>query len=49
MAACFAGMALLYMIFAKLFPILPIWEIKEGMERDKETRRRKPCSPVLLQ
>ncbi len=35
MAACFAGMALLYLIFAKLFPVLPIWEIKEGMERQR--------------
>lgn len=25
-AACFAGMALLYMIFTKLFPMIPIWE-----------------------
>lgn len=42
MAACFAGMALLYMIFAKLFPILPIWEIKEGMEKTAAYRRQEP-------
>lgn len=42
MAACFAGMALLYMIFARLFPILPIWEIKEGMEKTTADRRQEP-------
>ena len=47
MAACFAGMALLYMIFAKLFPILPIWEIKEGMERDKEMEALQSGSPAI--
>jgi Ni/Fe-hydrogenase subunit HybB-like protein len=46
MAACFAGMALLYMLFARLFPILPIWEIKEGMEKEaRPDRSRRPVRP----
>ncbi|MEW6406514.1 MAG: hypothetical protein AB1649_32420, partial [Chloroflexota bacterium] len=32
-AACFAALALLYLVFAKLFPVLPIWEIREGEEK----------------
>jgi hypothetical protein len=27
-AATFAAMAMLYMIFAKLFPIIAVWEFK---------------------
>ena len=30
MAACFAAFILLYMLFTKFFPIVSIWEIKEG-------------------
>lgn len=30
MAGCFAGFILLYMAFTKLFPIISIWEIREG-------------------
>ncbi len=33
LAACFATFILLYMIFTKLFPIVSIWEIREGRER----------------
>lgn len=29
-AACFSGFILLYIVFTKLFPIVSIWEIKEG-------------------
>jgi Ni/Fe-hydrogenase subunit HybB-like protein len=32
MAACFAGFGLLYLGFTKLFPIISIWEIREGWE-----------------
>ncbi|MFQ5826578.1 MAG: hypothetical protein ACE5IA_04385, partial [Dehalococcoidia bacterium] len=31
----FAGLALLYIIFAKIFPIISIWEIKEGREEEE--------------
>jgi Ni/Fe-hydrogenase subunit HybB-like protein len=30
MAGCFAAFTLLYMLFTKLFPIVSIWEIREG-------------------
>jgi len=40
-AACFATFILLYMIFTKIFPIISIWEIKEGKEKGvKETAER---------
>lgn len=40
-AACFATFILLYMIFTKIFPIISIWEIKEGKEIGvKETAER---------
>jgi Ni/Fe-hydrogenase subunit HybB-like protein len=32
MAGCFAAFALLYMGFTKLFPIISIWEIEEGLQ-----------------
>jgi|TARA_B100000315_G_scaffold146541_2_gene135456 molybdopterin-containing oxidoreductase family membrane subunit len=35
-AAQFAAFALLYIVFAKLFPLVSIWEIKEADERDVE-------------
>jgi molybdopterin-containing oxidoreductase family membrane subunit len=31
-AGCTAAFVLLYMIFTKLFPIVSIWEIREGRE-----------------
>ena len=34
--ASFAGFALVFMLFAKLFPIVSIWEIEEGEEKAKE-------------
>jgi molybdopterin-containing oxidoreductase family membrane subunit len=33
LAGCFAFFTLLYMIFTKLFPIVSIWEIREGREK----------------
>jgi molybdopterin-containing oxidoreductase family membrane subunit len=32
MAGCFAAFILLYMLFTKLFPIVSIWEVREGRE-----------------
>ena len=31
-AACFALFILFYMLFTKIFPIISIWEIREGRE-----------------
>jgi len=40
-AACFAAFILLYLLFVKFFPIVSIWEIKEGKELGlKETAER---------
>jgi len=39
MAACAAGLALLFIVFSKLFPIISIWEIEEGREREAIRRR----------
>lgn len=33
MAACFSGFVLLYMVAVKFFPIVSIWEMKEGREQ----------------
>jgi molybdopterin-containing oxidoreductase family membrane subunit len=30
MAGCFAAFVLLYALFTKLFPIVSVWEIREG-------------------
>lgn len=32
LAGCFASFILLYMLFTKLFPIISIWEVREGRE-----------------
>ncbi len=40
MAGCFALFILVYMGFAKLFPIISIWEIEEGKEGVQETAER---------
>ena len=41
LAGCASMFILLYMCFTKLFPIISIWEIKEGMEEGhKETHER---------
>ncbi len=36
-AAAFAGFALIFTLFAKLFPIISVWEIEEGWERETAT------------
>jgi len=33
-AGAFAGFALIFTLFAKLFPIVSVWEVKEGWERE---------------
>jgi molybdopterin-containing oxidoreductase family membrane subunit len=32
--AGFAGFALIFTLFAKLFPIISVWELQEGWERE---------------
>ncbi len=46
--ASFAGLILLYLIFAKLFPVISIWEMKEGKEKAirEVTERYKSYQPV---
>ena len=36
MAGCFAAFIVLYVLFTKLFPIVSIWEIREGQEKSVE-------------
>jgi molybdopterin-containing oxidoreductase family membrane subunit len=36
MAACFAALFLLYALFAKVFPVVAIWELKEGAHAPAE-------------
>jgi len=33
LAGCVSFFVLLYMVFTKLFPIVAIWEVKEGREK----------------
>ena len=35
-AACFAGLALLYAVFTRYFPIVPIWETAEAVEASRQ-------------
>lgn len=46
--ACFSGFILLYLIFAKLFPVVSIWEVKEGKEKAilEVTQRYKSYQPT---
>ena len=46
-AGCFAGFVLLYVLFAKLFPIVSVWEIREGREKglDEAVERIKSYLP----
>ncbi|MFQ5419405.1 MAG: hypothetical protein ACE5EY_03475, partial [Anaerolineae bacterium] len=41
-AALFSGMGLLYAIFTRLFPIIPLWETAESLEHELEPERRRP-------
>jgi molybdopterin-containing oxidoreductase family membrane subunit len=40
-AAGIAAISLLFIIFSKLFPIVSIWEIREGAEKENERWRKK--------
>ena len=41
LAGCMAAFILLYTLFTKVFPIVSIWEVKEGMEvGPRETNER---------
>jgi molybdopterin-containing oxidoreductase family membrane subunit len=42
-AACFAGLILLYALFAKLFPVVAIWELKEEAPAPSHTEQSKPA------
>ena len=46
--ACFAGLILLYLIFAKLFPVISIWEMEESKEKaiQEVTERFKSYQPT---
>ena len=46
--ACFAGLILLYLIFAKLFPVISIWEMQEGKVKaiEEVTQRYKSYQPT---
>jgi len=47
-AGCFAAFILLYVIFSKLFPIISVWEIREGREKgfDEAVERIKGYLPA---
>src|SRR5262245_18058618 len=42
--ATFAAMALLYALFAKLVPIISVWELKVGMHERPPVRQRVPAT-----
>ncbi|MFI5395913.1 MAG: NrfD/PsrC family molybdoenzyme membrane anchor subunit [Candidatus Binatia bacterium] len=46
-AGCFAAFILLYVVFSKLFPIISVWEIREGREKgfDEAVERIKGYLP----
>jgi Ni/Fe-hydrogenase subunit HybB-like protein len=48
-AGCFAAFILLYVLFSKLFPIVSIWEIREGRAKgfDEAVERIKGYLPGL--
>jgi molybdopterin-containing oxidoreductase family membrane subunit len=48
-AACMATFALLYMLFTKFFPIISLWEVKEGIEEaiPEATERLQGYMPEL--
>ncbi len=41
-AALFSGMGLLYAIFTRLFPIIPLWETVDSLEHEPEPERPEP-------
>src|SRR6185437_5686171 len=49
-AGAFSGFCMLYLLFAKIFPIVSIWEIEAGEREEKEEAVAvlKAASPALL-
>ncbi|MBI4308504.1 MAG: polysulfide reductase NrfD [Chloroflexi bacterium] len=47
-AASFAGFALVFTLFTKLFPIVSVWEMKEGWERERAPQEAAAPSPKGL-
>jgi Ni/Fe-hydrogenase subunit HybB-like protein len=49
MAGCFAAFILMYVLFSKLFPIVSVWEIREGREKgfDEAVERIKGYLPGM--
>lgn len=49
MAGCFAAFILLYVVFTKVFPIVSIWEVREGQEKsvDETVERIKSYLPEV--
>jgi molybdopterin-containing oxidoreductase family membrane subunit len=41
MAGCFSFFMLIYLLFTKFFPIVSVWEVKEGRERSLEEVRER--------
>ncbi len=41
-ASMFAGLFLLYAVFTRLFPIIPLWETAETLEHEMEPLKRRP-------
>lgn len=46
-AAAFAAFALVFVIFARIFPVISVWEIQEGWEVEAVTARRPLPTTVL--
>ncbi|MBI2953028.1 MAG: polysulfide reductase NrfD [Chloroflexi bacterium] len=44
-AAAFAGFSLLYVLFTKFFPVVSMWEVKEGMGERAEAGVKEPGTP----
>jgi molybdopterin-containing oxidoreductase family membrane subunit len=39
---CFAGLILLYAVFTRFFPIVPIWETAEALPRHAHAKETEP-------
>lgn len=47
LAALFAGFTLLYVIFSKFFPVISIWEVTEGMEKEESVPIKLSMEPSI--
>jgi hypothetical protein len=45
--AAFGGFALLFTLFTKLFPIISVWEMREGWEVEQSSAVPVSASPTL--